>query len=246
MKRIVVFLLLILAASPAFSLTDKEREKQAQIWNEMVKGWTDAKNEWEKNLSKHEKEIKDLKDKTDISAREEKIKEKAQDILKKAPKGIAESLTGKTKKAALTAIRAAKDHADQRKANGEIEDIIYNDSENSKKLSALEKNSQDLEKNIQVANSIIELATQNIAKLNAVSSELKLPQWIHDALVKAMQAEQRVNARREADRKKAEVPKEGKEPKPRPEQKPGKPEQKPGKPEKPEPKPRPIDPPVLP
>jgi hypothetical protein len=144
MSKIIVFLLLNVAILPVFALTSDEREREIQVWNKMESGWSHGRDEWNKELLKAEKEFRQLKEKTDTEARIKQIKEKAIDMIKKAPKGIGESLSGDTKKAALTGFKAAKDFIDARKAEGELIDIVLDDSENSEKLAELEKKIGDL------------------------------------------------------------------------------------------------------
>lgn len=201
----VLFSLLpVIFSSHATALTSEEKEQQLRVLDEMITGWVEAKDAWSKDLSRREKEIQDLRSKTDIDARTKTIKDKAESIIKQAPKGIADRLSGKTEKAAITAVKMAKEFRDAKIAEGEIIDIAFDDEKNGDKLASLEKQAFDLKSNIQIANDVIARTSEEITRVQSTVTYIQLPHWIGEALVKASEAQQRVEARREAERKEAE------------------------------------------
>ena len=194
-------MLLCLISFSSFALTPEERDAEIQKWDEMKKGWIDGKNQWERDLAKKEKEYKDLKDKTDIDAKLREMHKEAKDIRKAAEKGVKKALSGNTKSAAIKAAKAAKVFADELQSQSELIDIVYNESENNEKLSALEKAMNDLQISINTANQAIELSSQRINELNAATTNIQLPQWVNKVLEKLAQAQQRRNDRHNDDRK---------------------------------------------
>lgn len=162
---------------------------QSDKWEKMKDAWIRNKKDWEGQLSAKEAEIEKHRAETDSDAKLKEINENSKAIIEMTPTLIKQSLTGKTEKAATTAMKAAKDFIDERKALDSLIDIALDEDENNRKAEALQKEANALEANIAVAEKAISRSNEKIQKIvEANSILLQIKNTVNAAVTAARDA----------------------------------------------------------
>lgn len=200
--QVRIFIIGILSCAfciPGLALTPEDKTRLLRTANEAAREWEATLQRYEKEAAIANDKLTDLSNKSDIGAKQRIVEERAKEIIKDAPKGIGQALSKKTSKAAITAAKMAKSFIEEKKAEQDIVDIVYDTGFIQQEIADAEKYQSEVELNIELSAKALEIFKQQINVLQTTSTKMQLPQWAEKALAGVAQAQQRVEQRHQAE-----------------------------------------------
>jgi hypothetical protein len=206
-----VALILITSAAPRSVFGADDPIKKMDRVSQTQRDWEKAREETARQLAAKNAELAKAKQDVDIDARVHTIEDANKENVKEAPDGIKDAVKSAVSgevpvDAARTALKMTHNFIKAKQAEGEIVSIAYDDGQVMEKVADLQKQVEQLKKDLQVEDLVINAAQQQIAKLqSSVSLSAQLNALAGQLLAKAGEAQLRQQQRLEAEARAAEA-----------------------------------------
>jgi hypothetical protein len=209
-SRVLAVIVLLVLCADAVQANDPIRVLDS--WRAQAKGWQEYQTSVQKELNFDRAAIDRARSASDIAHYDSEFHKSSEAVLKGSPSAVKDAFNAAVK--GELSLKVAKDDFERMKNTKEqqkdfIEGINsrVNQDRLEAKINALKKEIAQDEKNIEIANHVIDISQQQVARLQS-SGEVwfaRLPEWAQNTLNAAAQAQQRVQARKAAEaRKRAE------------------------------------------